>query len=135
MRAVFDTNVVVSAALLARSTPRQAFDKALDEGTLLISLPVLLELIEVLSRPKLDRYVTEHERMLFLLLLLKEAELVEVTEHVTECRDSKDNKILELAVSGAADFVVSGDGDLLVLHPFRGITILRPREFLRIPSA
>ena len=47
------------------------------------------------------------------------------------CRDSKDNKILELAVSGAADFVVSGDGDLLVLHPFRGISILRPREFLQ----
>jgi predicted nucleic acid-binding protein len=51
LRLVFDTNVIVSAALLAGSVPRQAFDKALDEGTILISASVLLELAEVL-RPR-----------------------------------------------------------------------------------
>jgi putative PIN family toxin of toxin-antitoxin system len=127
---VFDTNVVVSAALLAGSIPRQAFDKALDEGRLLISVPVLLELSEVLSRKKLDKYLLEEERMRFLIALLKEAELVEITEVVTDCRDVKDNKFLELAVSGKADYIVSGDEDLLVLNPFRGIPILTPREFL-----
>jgi len=130
VRFVLDTNVIVSAVLLAGSVPRQAFDKALDEGTILISVPVLLELAEVLSRQKLDRYVLEEERMRFLIALLKEAELVEITEAITDCRDAKDNKFLELAVSGRADFIVSGDADLLALAPFRGIPLLTPREFL-----
>ncbi len=130
LRFVFDTNVVVSAALLAGSVPRRAFDKAVDNGTILISVPVLLELAEVLSRKKLDKYLLEEERMRFLVALLKEAELVEITEVITDCRDAKDNKFLELAVSGRADCIVSGDEDLLVLNPFRGIPILTPRRFL-----
>ena len=130
MRFVFDTNVLVSAALIAGSIPRQAFDNALDEGRILISVPVLLELAEVLSRKKLNKYLFEEERMRFLIALLKEAELVEITEVVTDCRDVKDNKFLELAVSGKADCIVSGDDDLLVLNPFRGIPILTPKEFL-----
>lgn len=130
MRFVFDTNVIVSAALLAGSTPGQAFDKALDEGRVLISAPVLLELAEVLGRKKFNKYLFEEERMRFLAALLKEAELVEITEEVTACRDVKDNKFLELAVSGKADCIVSGDEDLLILNPFRGIPILTPGEFL-----
>jgi len=66
----------------------------------------------------------------FLALLVKEATLVEVTQRVKECRDPKDDKFLELAVNGSADFIVSGDKDLQVLHPFRNIPILSPREFL-----
>lgn len=130
MRSVFDTNVLVSAVLLAGSTPRQAFDKALAEGDILISVPSLLELAEVLSREKLNKYLLEEERMRFLVGLLKEAELVEISEQVTDCRDAKDNKFLELAISGKADYIVSGDNDLLILNPFRGIPILTPREFL-----
>jgi predicted nucleic acid-binding protein len=49
---------------------------------------------------------------------------------VTDCRDPKDNKFLELALSGKATHIVSGDEDLLVLHPFRGILILMPQAFL-----
>ncbi len=134
MRLVLDTNVIVSAVLLAGSAPRQAFDKALDEGTILVSPPVVLELAEVLSREKLNKYLLEEDRMRFLVALLKETELVEVTETVTECRDIKDNKFLELALSGKADYIVSGDQDLLVLSPFRGIPVLTPREFLNISS-
>lgn len=129
MRFVFDTNVIVSAALLVGSIPRQAFDQALDDGRILISVPVLIELAEVLSRKKLNKYLLEEERMSFLVALLKEAEMVEITEAITDCRDVKDNKFLELVVSGKADCIVSGDEDLLVLNPFRGIPILTPREF------
>ena len=131
MRCVLDTNVIVSAALLAGSVPRQAFDKALNEGTILISAPVLLGLAEVLSRRELNKYLLEEERMRFLVALLKETELIEIAEAVHDCRDAKDNKFLELAVNGRADYVVSGDTDLLVLNPFRGIPILTPREFVR----
>ena len=131
MRAVFDTNVIVSAALLAGSVPRRAFDKAFDAGRILISVPVLLELAEVLARPKLNKYLLEEERMRFLISFLKAAEMVEVTERVAACRDAKDDKFLELAVSARADCIVSGDADLLVLNPFRGIPIITPDNFLR----
>jgi len=135
LRIVFDTNVIVSAALLVGSVPRRAFDKALDEGKVLISVQALIELAEVFGRQKFDKYLLEEERMRFLIGLLKEAELVEVVEEVVECRDVRDNKFLELAISGQADFIVTGgDDDLLVLNPFRGIPILKPKDFLRVKS-
>lgn len=132
MRVVFDTNVIVSAVLLAGSVPRRAFDKALEEDKILISAPTLLELVEVLNREKLNQYLLEEERMRFLVAFLKETELVEITEQIADCRDVKDNKFLELAVSGKADCIISGDDDLLVLNPFRGMPIVKPREFLSV---
>jgi putative PIN family toxin of toxin-antitoxin system len=128
LRFVLDTNVVVSALLLANSIPRQAFDKALEQGTILISVPVILELADVLSRKKLNKYLLEDERMRFLIGLLKETELIDTTEPIAICRDPNDD--LELAVDGNADYIVTGDADLLVLHPFRGIQILTPKDFL-----
>ena len=129
-RFVFDTNAVVSAALLKRSVSRHAFDKAVAEGKLLVSVETIDELNRVLGRADLARYLTEDERLEFLAVLLREAELVEITQHVGECRDPQDNKILELAVSGKASCIISGDQDLLVLHPFREIPIVTPRDFL-----
>jgi putative PIN family toxin of toxin-antitoxin system len=130
LRFVLDTNVVVSALLLANSIPRQAFDKALEQGTILISDTVILELADVLSRKKLNKYLLEDERMRFLIGLLKETELIDTTEPIAICRDPNDDKFLELAVDGNADYIVTGDADLLVLHPFRGIQILTPKDFL-----
>jgi uncharacterized protein len=66
----------------------------------------------------------------FLAALVQEAEQVEITELITACRDAKDNKFLELAVSGGASHIVSGDGDLLALHPFRGIAVVTTQAFL-----
>ncbi len=129
-RFVFDTNVIVSALLLKRSTVRQAFDKAIEQGKLLVSQAIIEELNEVLRRKRFDKYVTEDERIEFITALVREAALVEITDTVTECRDPKDNKFLELAVSGKTTCIVSGDDDLLVLHPFRGIPVLTPRQFL-----
>jgi len=129
-RFVFDTSVIISAALLKRSVSRKAFDKALDEGELLVSAETIDELNRVLGRVDFAKYVTEDERLEFLAVLLREATVVEVTVYVGECRDPSDNKFLELAVSGAAVCIVSGDQDLLVLHPFRGIFIVTPRGFL-----
>ncbi len=67
--------------------------------------------------------------MQFLAVLVREATLVEITETIAECRDPKDDKFLELAIGGKAACIVSGDKDLLVLHPFRGIPILTPAGF------
>lgn len=129
-RSVLDTDVVASALLLANSTSRQAFDKALDTGTILLSLLVLTELNEVFSRRKFDKYLLEAERMQFLAALVREAEMIEVVEQISFSRDPKDDKFLELAVSGRASHIISGDDDLLVLHPFRDMAILRPQVFL-----
>lgn len=132
-RVVLDTNVIVSALLLPASTPRMAFERAHTAGLILISVPVLAELEAVLSRDKFDKYVTEDERKEFLIALAKDAELVEITESVAACRDPRDDKLLELALCGRADFVVTGDPDLLVLNPFRNIVILTPADFIAQP--
>ncbi len=129
VRAVFDNNVLVRAALLA-GVPRKAFDKLLEVGSALVSVPILIELADVLNRPKFDAYVTRDERMRFMVSFLKVAEMIEINEQFTVCRDPKDNKLLDLAVSGNASFLVTGDKDLLVLNPFRGIEIVTPRKFL-----
>ena len=83
MRTVIDTSVAVSAALLPRSIPRQAFDAAAARGKLLVSLATVAELDEVLRRPKFDKYVPEEGRREFLAALVREAEEVYVTEIVT----------------------------------------------------
>jgi uncharacterized protein len=130
LRFVFDTNAIISGLLLPDSKPSQAFDRAQDQGAIIISIPILTELNEVLSRKKFDKYISEAKRKRFLAVMAKEAELIEITEEVAECRDPKDNKILELAVCGNADCIISGDNDLLELNPFRGIAVLKPDEFL-----
>ena len=129
---VFDTNAVVSALLLKKSVSRQAFDKAAVAGIIIISEATMAELNEVLKREKFEKYVTEEERVQFLTAFVREAKLIEITETITDCRDPKDDKFLELAVSGNADCIVSGDKDLLVLHPYRGVTIVEPQEFLSL---
>jgi len=130
LRLVFDTSAIVSAVLLKQSVVRQAFDKAVEQGKLLVSQATVDEVNEVLRRKGFDKYVLEEERIEFVTALVREAILVEIAEKVSECRDPKDNKFLELAVSGKAACIVSGDDDLLSLHPFRGIPILTPRQFL-----
>jgi uncharacterized protein len=129
-RFVLDTNVIVSAVLSPRSVPRQAFDLAFIRGVVLISDSILAELDDVLHRPKFERYVSPDERLQFLAKFIQDSTVVEVTEVITDCRDSKDNKFLELAVSGNATCIVSGDADLLVLHPFRNMPIMTPQAFV-----
>ncbi|MFI5275057.1 MAG: putative toxin-antitoxin system toxin component, PIN family [Ktedonobacterales bacterium] len=130
-RYVFDTNVLVSALLFTDSTPGRAFTSAHDHGNILVSLPLLHELQQVLNRPKFERYVTPAEREQFLTALTLEATLVTVTVQLQVVRDPKDDRILELAVSGHATTIISGDTDLLALGTYDGIAIQTPAQFLR----
>ena len=132
LRVVFDTNVVISAMLLPLSIPRGALDRALREGRPLISAATTTEMDAVIHLPKFDKYLSEEERIEFLTTLVHEAELVNVVETVTDCRDPRDNKFLELAVSGGATHIVTGDSDLHMLHPFRGIIVVSPSMFLTL---
>lgn len=130
VRYVFDTNVLISALLFENSKPAQALRYALANGELLLSLDLLEELNEVLGRERFNRYLTTEEREEFLEALIEQAVLVEINENVQECRDPKDNKVLELALNGIAQYIISGDRDLLVLHPFRDVLVITADEFL-----
>jgi uncharacterized protein len=127
---VFDTNTLLSALILPGSVPDRAFRKADARGRLAISEPTFDELQAVIARPKFDRYIPLADRLRFLENLANTAIQIPVIHTVTDCRDPKDNKFLELALSAPATLIASGDSDLLVLHPFQDIPILTPADFL-----
>jgi uncharacterized protein len=84
----------------------------------------------VLSRPKFKIARGELDDFAALILSKAEFALPEESIHVVEA-DPSDNKFLEAAVAGQADYIVSGDNDLLSLNPFRGIPIIKPAEFIK----
>ncbi|NTW16528.1 MAG: putative toxin-antitoxin system toxin component, PIN family [Syntrophaceae bacterium] len=129
-RFVLDTNTIVSAALFRQSVPRQALDYALTDGILLVSEATALELTAVLLRSKFDRYLQREIRERFLAVFLQQTTLIEITEPVIACRDPKDDKFLEVAIYGNASLIITGDKDLLELHPYHEISIITPRDFL-----
>jgi putative PIN family toxin of toxin-antitoxin system len=132
-RVVVDTNALVSRLLVADSIPGQAVREARRRGTLLVSEPTMKELADVLARSRFDRYVSIEDRKQFLRLLARVAEFVPIVNQVRECRDPKDDKFLEVALNGRADVILTGDRDLLTLHPWRDIAILSPPDYLQRP--
>ena len=126
----FDTNVIVSALMFPRSLPRQAFNLGYATGKILVSSATVRELEEILSRKKFEKYFSVEERIKFVAKFFTDAEIIEISETISACRDRKDDKFLEVAVNGKADYLITGDRDLLVLHPFRNIQILTPADFL-----
>lgn len=135
MRYVFDTNVIISALLFENSTPAQALRYALANGKVLLSIELPAELSEVVGRKRFDRYVASEKREEFLEGLVEQSVLVEIVENVQECRDPKDDKVLDLALNGDAQYIISGDRDLLMLHPFRNVIVISADEFLRITES
>ena len=127
---VFDASAVVSAALRADSVPEQALLRAEAIDILALSTEVEAEIVAVLARPRFATAVPAARRARILDALRGQAVWYQPTERVTDCRDAKDNKYLELALAAGAGVIVSGDADLLVLHPWRGVRILRPAEYL-----
>jgi putative PIN family toxin of toxin-antitoxin system len=133
-RFVFDANVIVSAFLFKTSQPRLALETAKNQGIIILSEMVIDELSNVLSRSKFDRYLAKSIRQELLETLVEASLLVQPSESIDECRDPKDNKYLELAISGHAESLITGDEDLLVLNPFRNIKIITVLEFLDTDS-
>jgi uncharacterized protein len=129
-RYVFDTGVLVSAAIFPESIPRRALSEGLQKGQLVLSPATAEELQNVLGRPKFDRYMSHQVRQRFLANLVDRARVVEPNQTFNVCRDPKDNKFLEVAVCCKASFLVTGDKDLLVLNPFQGVPIVTPSDYL-----
>lgn len=126
-RVVVDTNVFFSG-IVFRSKPNLIVRSVLLEQVIAISSLVLLaELAEVLS--KKARY--PDERINQIISQLKEVcVIVQPTKSIQACRDPKDNWVLEAAVEGDCDYIVTGDKDLLDLKTYKKIKILTPAEFL-----
>ena len=100
-----------------------------------MSESTLFELADVLGRKKFNAYVSIQDREGFLRMLGRIAKMVTILHAVHDCRDVKDNQILEVAVNGQAQVIVTGDEDLLVLNPFRDISIMKPADFLKWEDA
>ncbi len=131
-RFVFDTNVVVSAFLFPVSTSAKAFDKGINSGTILLSEETLEELQNVLLRDNFDKYLPKPLRIAFIQKFEILSAMIEITETIKACRDPKDDKFLSLAVTANVFAIITGDKDLLVLNPFRNISIITPTAFLNI---
>jgi len=90
----------------------------------------LFEITETLFRKKFDKYFSAPAREKFLADFEQMATRIEVTTRIQACRHPKDDKFLELAVDGQANLILSGDQDLLVLSPFRGVPVVTPMQYL-----
>lgn len=127
---VFDASAVVSAALRENSVPERALLRAEEIEVFALSAEVDTEIAGVLGWPRFATAIPAARRTRILEVLRGEAVWFSPAERVTDCRDPKDNKYLELALAAEADVIVSGDADLLVLHPWRGVRILQPAAYL-----
>lgn len=133
MRAVIDTGVFVSALIRPQGRTGEVLHALRDNRfTLIYSSDVLLEIVEVLGRDKFRiKYHISPEMIAALVdLICLRGELVIPTQKVTACRDSKDDMFLETALEGKAEYIVSGDFDLLDMKSFENIPVLRVAEFL-----
>ena len=130
LRVVIDTNVFVSALAIEDSVPFRAVETAFASGKILVSAEMLAELEDVLHRPKLQRYFAARDVEGVLERLQREGEFVTVEHSRRRSRDPKDDALLDLAVAGRADWLVTGDSDLLVLGAIGETRIVTPTVFL-----
>lgn len=129
-RVVFDTGVLVSAAILPESAPALALEKAWLYFELCVSSATMAELETVLMRSKFDRYALAAARQTFVTGIRQHARLVSVEQEVNDCSDPADNKFLALADAAEAELIVSSDPHLTDKHQWRGIPIMPPAAFL-----
>jgi putative PIN family toxin of toxin-antitoxin system len=135
-RVVIDTNVLISAALIEESMAARARNHAMRTSQLIGTEDTVQEFVAKLLDAKFDTYSSRASRETLLRRLQPIIEIVPVIQSITACRDPQDNMFLEAAVNGRADLIITGDKDLLALHPFLGIAILSPATYVaRIETA
>jgi putative PIN family toxin of toxin-antitoxin system len=129
MRLVLDTNVLISAILAPNSIPANVLNWGEKNGVILYSDTTLTELLSVLQRPKFAKYIDSEDIDGLSIRINRSWCCVPILRRVKLCRDSKDDKFLELALNGEASHLITGDADLLILHPFQNIPVINPRSF------
>ncbi|CCI00192.1 MAG: putative toxin-antitoxin system toxin component, PIN family [Microcystis aeruginosa K13-05] len=131
-RVVIDTNVFISALLNPLGTPKKVINIAVSQFTILQSEATYQELATRISKNKFDKYLEKDDRLDFLSSLKNRSLFVDIWHETRVCSDLDDNKFLELAVSGMAQYIITGDKELLILNTYQGIPIITPAEFLVI---
>jgi putative PIN family toxin of toxin-antitoxin system len=131
-RVVIDTNVFISALLNPLGTPKKVINIAVSQFTILQSEATYQELATRISKKKFDKYLEKDDRLDFLSSLKNRSLFVDIWHETRVCSDLDDNKFLELAVSGMAQYIITGDKELLILNTYQGIPIITPAEFLVI---
>lgn len=131
IRVVIDTNIWIS--YLIGQTLSGLTDHILTERVkILFSEELMAELFEVLQRKKFKKYFTSENIHELIGLIDANFDCIEVTRQVKACRDEKDNFLLDFCVSGKADYLVTGDADLLELNPFQQTAIIDYRSFEKV---
>lgn len=129
MRLVLDTNVLISAILAPNSIPASVLNWGEKNGIILYSDATLAELFSILQRPKFTKYIDTEDIEGLSVRINSLWNFIPILKQIQLCRDSKDDKFLELALNGKASHLITGDKDLLILHPFQNIPVLNPRTF------
>jgi putative PIN family toxin of toxin-antitoxin system len=127
LRIVFDTNVLISA-IIFKGKPREIYDFALNEkyetitsSTLIAEFTGILTKKFLLSLTEI-KIIEQEIREVF--------EVVHPKETINVVRDVDDNRVLEAAVEGKCQYIITGDKDLLILKKFQDIEIVTPEQFL-----
>jgi len=131
-RVVIDTNVFISALLNPNGTPRQVVNLVIEQFSLLHSEATYQELETRLNKPKFNKYISETDKLDFVAMLQGVSIMVTVKHSTTICSDKDDNKFLELAITGQAKYLITGDNDLLILQEYQGVQIITPSAFLEM---
>lgn len=129
MRVVIDTNILISAIFWVGRPKRLLNVVRRGEVIFLTSKTLLAELKKVLTSGDKPFRLSEREAKEIIEHLKDIAELVSTTSKVSVCRDEADNRVLECALDGGADYIVTGDRDLLDLKSFKGIRIVKIGDF------
>jgi len=131
MKVILDTNVIVSGIFWKGASEKVLYAWADDKFKLVISSEIIKEIIKTLMNFKIK--LPFNEILLWLSVLLWKAELVEPEERVDVVKDDPDdNKFIEAAIEGNADYIVSQDKHLLNIKEYKGIKIILPEDFLKI---
>jgi len=130
VRIVIDTNVLISATFWT-GNPKQLLNRVRKKEFVLLTSQILLnELKEILIRPDKPFKLSEEEAEHVVNSIRSLAEIVRTHSFVKICRDEQDNRVLECAVDGGAEWVISGDAHLLELQSFQGVRIGTVGDFL-----
>jgi putative PIN family toxin of toxin-antitoxin system len=133
MRVVIDTNVLASALIRKQGASGEVLRRLREAQFVLVySVPLLVELVDVLSRPRIqNKYNIQSEDITALINLIRlRGDLITPHIKINACRDPKDNFLPEAAIEGEADYLVTGEDDLLELNQYQSVVILRVAEFL-----
>ena len=128
MRVVFDTNILVSGLVFPGGRGEAALQRIIEErDDVVLSKPILDELLGILAR-KFSRDAEELARVA--VFISTAATFVSPRRRLRIVKDEPDNRVLECALTGRAQAIVTGDRALLALHDFRGMRLLSLRDYL-----